>query len=110
MKSLQVAPKDKVIQISIVIYRYKSDRVECDEENISETARTFGQRFKKHLKVTCSIYDYSNNTGHTTTVDSFSIVEREDQNLSITIKESIYIKVTGPSLNNNTGKYHLPHI
>ena len=33
-----------------MIYRYKCDRLECDEEYISETARTFGERYKEHLK------------------------------------------------------------
>ena len=38
------------------------------------------------------------------------IVGREDQNLSRTIKEALYIRVNNPSLNKNIGKYHLPHI
>ena len=47
-----MAPKDKdlITQKSGVIYRYKCDRVECDDEYIGESARTFGERFKEHLK------------------------------------------------------------
>ena len=56
------------------------------------------------------IYDHSNITGHTTTLEDFSIVGREDQNLTRLIKESVYIRVNYPSLNKNIGKYHLPHI
>ena len=47
---------------------------------------------------------------HSTSLDNFSIVGREDQNLMRLIKEAIYIRVNSPSLNKNIGKYHLPHI
>ena len=42
--------KDTIIQISGVVYRYKCDRVECDEEYIGGSARTFGEKFKEYLK------------------------------------------------------------
>ena len=96
--------------IYIYIYRYKCDRVECDEEYIGESARTFGERFKEHLKHPSPIDDHSNITSQSTTLDNFSIVGREDQNLMRLIKEAIYIRVNSPSLNKNIGKYHLPHI
>ena len=71
---------------------------------------TFGERFKEHLKVPSPIYDPQNITGHNVTLDNFSIVGREDQNLCRWIKEALYIRVKIPSLNKNIGKYHLPHI
>ena len=37
-------------------------------------------------------------------------IGREGQNLARNIKESIYIKVNNPSLNNNIGKFNLSHI
>ena len=112
IKDELMAPKDKdhITKKSGIIYRYKCDRLECDEEYIGETARTFGERFKKHLKAPSPIYDHSNITGHSTTLDNFSIVGREEQNLSRQIKESMFIRVNSPSLNRNIGKYHLPHI
>ena len=55
------------------------------------------------------IHDHSNTTGHTTSLENFSIVGREEQNLSRLIKESMFIRVNIPSLNKNIGKYHLPH-
>ena len=101
IKDLLVAPKDRdhITKKSGIIYRYKCDRVECDEECIGESARTFGERFKKHLKGSSPIYDHSNITGHSTTLDNSSIVGREDQNLTRLIKEAIYIRVNSPSLN-----------
>ena len=84
--------------------------MECDEEYIGESSRTFGERFEEHLKAPSPIYDHSNITGHNITLEIFSIVGREDQNLIRWIKEALFIRVNNPSLNRNIGKYHLPHI
>ena len=107
-----MAPKDKepILKKSGVIYRYKCDRVECDEEYIGKLARTFAERFKEYLKAPSPIYDHYITSGHTVTIDNSSIVGREDQNLMRTIKEALYIRVKNPSLNRNIGKYHLPNI
>ena len=84
--------------------------MECDEEYNGESATNFAERFKEHLKAPSLIYDHSNISGHTVTIDNFSILGREDQNLMRTIKEALYIRINNPSLNRNVGKYHLPHI
>ena len=112
IKDLLVAPKDKdsISKKSGTIYRYNCDRLECNEEYIGESARTFGERYREHLKAPSPIYDHSNITGHATTLDNFSIVGREDHNLIGLIKEAIYRRVNNPSLNRNVGKYQLPHI
>ena len=112
IKNLLMAPKDKdpILKKSRVIYRYKCDRVECDEECIGESARTFAERFKEHQKAPSLIYDHYSTSDHSVTIDNFSIVGREDQNLMRTIKEALYIRVNNPSLNRNIVKYHLPHI
>ena len=109
---LLMAPKDKdpLMKKSGVIYRYKCDRVECDEEYIGESSRNFGERFKEHQKAPSPIYDHYNITGHNINIENFEIVGRESQNLMRTIKEALYIRVNDPSLNRNIGKYHLPHI
>ena len=82
-----------------VIYRYKCDRVDCDEEYIRESARNFEERFKEHLKTPSPIHDHLNTSCHAVTIDSFSILGREDQNLMRTIKQALYIRVNNPSLN-----------
>ena len=112
MKDELVAPKDKdhITKKSGIIYRFKCDRLECDEEYIGDISRTFGERFKEHLKAPSPTHDHSNTTGHTTSLENFSIVSREEQNLSRLIKESMFIRVNSPSLNKNIGRYHLPHI
>ena len=78
--------------------------------NTLESSRTFGERFKEHLKAPSPIYDHFNITGHNIFLENVSIVGREDQNLSRWTKEALFIRVNNPSLNKNIGKYHLPHI
>ena len=112
IKNLLMNPKDKdpILKRSGVIYRFKCNRVECDEEYIEESARTFGERYKEHQKSPSPIHDHITISGHTVSVEDFSILAREDQNLLRTIKEAIYIRANNPSLNRNVGKFHLPHI
>ena len=107
IKNLLMAPKDKdhILKKSGVIYRYSCDRVECNEEYIGESARTFAERFKEHQKAPSPIYDHSSRSGHEFNIDNFSIVGREDQNLIRTIKEALYIRVNNLSLKKNMGKY-----
>ena len=107
-----MAPRDKdhILTKSGVIYKYTCDKVECDEECIGESAKLFAERFKEHQKAPSPIYDHSIRSGHEVNIDNFSIIGREDQNLTRTTKEALYIRVNNPSLNKNIGKYHLPHI
>ena len=112
IKNLLMAPKDKdpLTNKSGVIYRFKCSQHGCTEEYIGESARNFAERFKEHQKAPSPIFDHCNNSGHKVTINNFTIVGREDQNLTRTIKEALFIRVNDPSLNRNIGKYHLPHI
>ena len=109
IKDLLLAPSDKdhITKKSGIIYRYKCGSVECNEEYIGESSRTFGEKFREGPIP--SIYHF-NITGHNTTLDNFSIVGRKDQNLMRFIQESIYIRVNNPSPNKNVGKYNLLHV
>ena len=105
-------PKDKeaiTIQVNI-IYWFKCDKNKCDDENIGESARSFEEHYKEHLKVPSSVSDHQNTSGHITTVENFKIIGREGQNMARAIQEAIYIRVNNPTLNRNIGKYNLPHI
>ena len=102
--------KDTTTQKSGVIYRYKCDREVCDEKYTGESTRTFGERFKEHLKAPFPIFEHCNITGHHTSVDNFIIVGWESQNLTRTMREAIVIRVDGPSLNRNISKYQWPYI
>ena len=81
LRNLLMAPKDQdpMLKKSGVIYRYKCDRVECDEEYFGESSRTFGERLKEHQKAPSPIYDHYNISGHLVSIDNFSIGGREDQ-------------------------------
>ena len=48
--------------------------------------------------------------GHEVSLDIFSIVGRNDQSLTRTIRKAMLIRVNDPSLNRNIGKYQLSHI
>ena len=111
IKDLLVHPKDRdtILQKSGVIYRFRCGRVNCEEEYIGESDRTFAERFREHMKAPSPIHDH-HITGHEVSLDNFSIVGREDQNIARAIKEAILIRVNNPFLNRNIGKYQLPHI
>ena len=100
-------PKDKK---NGVIYSYQSNKIACNEDYIGERARTLGERHKEHLKQPSPIHVDIQQTGHNIADNSFNIIGREDWRQARTIKESIYIRVNNPTLNQNIGKYNLSHI
>ena len=79
IKELLVHPNDKdnILQKSGVIYRYKCGRVDCEEEYIGGSGRTFAERFREHMRAPSSIHDHFNITGHEVSLDNFSIVGRD---------------------------------
>ena len=107
-----VHPKDKdtMLKKSGVIYKYSCGRVDCGEEYIGESGRTFGERYREYMRSPSPIMDHYNTTGHEVSLENFTIVGREDNNIARNIKEAIFIRVNDPSLNRNIGKFQLPHI
>ena len=65
---------------------------------------------KEHLKDPSPIHHHSSHTGHHTNHNNFQIIGREGHNLARNIKESIFLRVNNPSLNNIIGKFNLPPI
>ena len=112
IKNLLVSPKDKdpMVNQSGAIYWYQCGDLGCDEEYIGETSRTFGERYKEHLKAPSAIHHHSSQIDPLTNHNNFQIIGREGHNLARNIKESIYIRVNNPTLNNNIGKFNLSHI
>ena len=94
MKPKDQDPKDMK---SGVIYSFQCNHIACNGEYIGETTRTLEERGNENLKQPSSIHVYIQQTGHTVTDTSFSIIGRED---------SIFIRVNNPTLNQNTGKYN----
>ena len=89
IKGLLMTPKDKgqITMKSGIIYRFKCQRVDSDDEYIGESSRSFGERFREHQKAPSPMYDHHNITGHDTTIPNFSIVGREDQNVTRAIRK-----------------------
>lgn len=93
--------KDTIIKKSSVIYWFKCYKIESEDEYIGESSRTFGERYKEHLKTPSPIFEHQNTTGHITTVDNLEIIGREGYNMVRAIKEVICIRVKNPTLNKN---------
>ena len=89
IKGLLMTPKDKgqITMKSGIIYRFKCQRVDSDDEYIGESSRSFGERFREHQKAPSQMYDHHIITGHDTTIPNFSIVGREDQNVTRAIRK-----------------------
>ena len=112
IKNLLVSSKDKdpMVSQSDAIYWYQCGDLACDDEYIGETSRIFGERYKEHLKDPSPIHHHNNQTNHPINHDNFKIIGREGHHLSSYIKESIFIRVNNPTLNNNVGIFNLPYI
>ena len=76
LKNILVSPRDKdnITCKSSVIYSYTCGMIDCDEEYIGESERTFGERYKEHLKAPSPIFLHQNNSGHETALDNFSMI------------------------------------
>ena len=107
MKPKDQDPKEKK---SSIIYSFQCNHIPWNEEYIGETARTLGERCKEHLKQPSPIHTHIQQTGHNITDTSFNIIGRGDQGQARTIKESIFMKVNNPTLNQNIVKFNLSHI
>ena len=112
IRDLLVHPKDgdTILKKSGVIYRYRYGRVDCEEKYIGQSGRTFGERFREHMRAPSPIIDHHNTTGHEVSLDNFSVMGRKDNSIARNIKKAIFIRVNDPFLNRNIGKFQLPHI
>ena len=78
--------------------------MDCKEEYTVDSGRTFTERYKEHMKALSLMQDHNNTTDHDISIDNFSIMGREDQNLARFIKEAIFIRANEVSLNINIAK------
>ena len=99
-----------MVNKSGAIYWFQCSDLSCKDEYIREISRTFGERFKEHLKEPSPIHHYSNNPHPPTTQHNFQVIGREGHGSARNIKESIFIRVMNPTLNTNIDRCNLPHI
>ena len=105
LKNILVSPKDKVkiANKNSVIYSYSCGKIDCDEEYIGESGRTFGEGFKEHLKA-------QSQNSYIRVAVAMKQLWRTLKSLEEKKIAWLYIRVNNPSLNRNTGKYNIPHI
>ena len=110
LKNILVSTKDKdtITKKNSVIYWFRCDKIDCDEQYIGESSRTFAERYKEHLRAPSPIFEHQSNTSHITAVGNFRIISREGNNMARIIKEGIYKRVNNPTLNKNIGNCNLP--
>ena len=82
-----------------IINSLQCNHIACNEEYIGETARALRERSKEHLKQPSPIHAHIQHTGHNIKDSIFNIIGREEWNQARTIKESIFIRVNNPTLN-----------
>ena len=112
LRTLLCNPKDKDPKNSQtgIIYHYKCPHINCHSAYIGESGRSLGERVKEHFKAPSPIHLHSTITGHPMDPEQFSIVHKEVNNHSRSMKEAMFIHVQDLTLNRNLGKYQLPHI
>ena len=110
--SMVVHPKDKTQkehQYGTTYY------ITCDIKSrhtyTGETKRTLSQRFKEYtnLDKPTGVVDQCLATGRSVSMDNTKVLVREQNGRKIKVKEAIYIKQRGPTMNRDQG-HHLPAI
>ena len=88
IRNLLVYPKDKepMVSKSGAIYWFQCGDLSFDDEYIGGTSRTFGERFKEHLKEPSPIHHHSSHTGHSTNQNNLHIIGREGHGLAVILK------------------------
>ena len=78
IKNLLVSPKNKdpMVNQSDAIYWYQCEDLGCDDEYIGKTSRTFGERYKEHLKDPSPIHHHNDQTNHPINHNTFKIIGR----------------------------------
>ena len=62
-----------MVNQSGAIYWYQCGELGCDDEYIGEPSRTFGERYKEHLKAPSAIYIRVNNPSLNNNIGKFNL-------------------------------------
>ena len=91
IKTLLMVPKDRDNNLPKcgVIYRFKCPHINCPEEYIGESGRSFGDWLKEHLGGLSPIWQHSHSTEHPVSPDCFTIVKRESQGVTRYIRGNV---------------------
>ena len=108
-------PKDPVGKEKVVGPVYKITCDCCDASYIGETERSLKARFDEHRRpssVNSEVSKHINieSSSHTIGLDNTKVLSVEPKWFGRGVKEAIYIKAHGPSLNKDGGRYQLPPV
>ena len=95
------------------MYRISCDN--CEASYIGETERSLKARFGEHHRPSSINSEVSrhiniDSTDHSVSLDNTKILAVEPKWFERGVKEAIYIRAHGPSLNKDGGRYNLPPI
>ena len=90
-----------------IIYHYKCPQINCPSTYIGESGRSLGERVKEPFKAPSPIHLHSTTTGHPMDPEQFSIIHKEVNSQSRTIKETMFIWIQDPTLNRNLSTNYL---
>ena len=79
---VKLKDKDPLERRSGTIYWYQCEELAYNEEYIGETSRTFGEKYKDHLKEPSPIHGHSTQTGCSSNPENPTIIGREDHGLA----------------------------
>ena len=132
IRNMLVHPKDKVDKLDKSEIVYKIPCKSCDQVYIGETGRKFGTRMKEHLKDVevnkkgvftratkkesltemnkSAITDHVNQHNHDIDWDGASVIDRESDWKTRTIKEAVHIRTYRQVMNRDEGGHQLSRV
>ena len=106
IRSMLVRPKDPVPKENQCGLIYKITCDDCNHNYIGETARPLGVRFKEHTSrqnTNSPLKDHLMECGHTCTLESAKILDKEENWFRRRVKEALHIRRERPTLNRDPG-------
>ena len=117
LRQILCSPKDKTKkeQVTGPIYHIQCEESNCSAVYIGETERTLKTRFQEHKRPSNTTSEVSKHLnrdcpGHTVSLDSTKLLDREPKWFERGVKEAIYIRAHSPTLNRDGGRHQLPNI
>ena len=113
-KLVNVKPrKDEICHVE---YGIRCDSENCSETYVGETKQALGSRMGQHKRPSTidaqnsAVYNHLRSSGHSFDLSDFKILDKEENWVRRGIKEAVWERVKGPSLNKKGGlRFVLSH-
>ena len=103
-------------KISHVVYGIKCGAANCSETYVGETQQALGMRMRQHKRPSTieaqnsAVFNHLRSSGHTFSLGDVKVLDKEENWLRRGIKEAVWERVEGPSLNKKGGlRFVLSH-